>query len=168
MADYDLEKALKELDERFEPGVRRAWDSYGGGFPYPFFVIIAKHNYNTGKDFDEPTPMPVAWDGDPSGVQPEALVNLVRKHCTLSQGVAVFCAYAHERGVKVRLELPSESHEWLLPGVPQKGGPPFLGRRLDYSHGTGQTARLLNDVDKFGGVFVQTGLGSIPRTTIEA
>lgn len=164
---YALSDAFVELDSRFEPGLRKLFDAHGGQLPGPLWVIIANHNPKTGKDFDAPTPMPVQFESS-EPITADTMVALVRRQVALCDAVACFVAYQNGDSVKIRLEMDHESHEWLVPVIGQKGGNHYLGKRLDYSHGQGQSARLINDIDPLGGVFIVTSKLSPKRTVIEA
>lgn len=150
---YTISDALTELDARFEPSVRHTFDQYSG-LPCPLFVLIAMVHPTTGKRFDKPTPCPIMLAGHqmPS---PRDILDAVKRKVLVTEAVAVFMAYPVQRGIKVRTELPTETHEWLLPVLrdPKQQDHLYLGKRIDFSHGVGAHAQLLDELDEFGGMF---------------
>ena len=167
MTNFGMPELQHELDSHVEPNLRKAFDVAVKGKQMlgPVFIMLATHNPNTGKDLEKPTAMPVLFqEAGPAHMMLDAL----RQNAVLSHAVAVFVAYPMENGMKIRGETSYLSHEWLIPILTQKDGPPYLGKRLEYGHGEGQTAKVLDDLDIFGGILPKRGSLIVTTQTAEA
>lgn len=156
---YTYAELLKEVEERFDPNVRKTFDHYGG-IPFPLFVLIALVNPTSGKRFDAPTPCPVEFQfvqGDL--INSHTILQNVKRMVLLTEAVGSLVAYPGKHGVKIHGELVGETHEWIIPVLvdAKQKDHSYLGQRIDFAHGVGSHARLLDDLDEFGGLFDKNG-----------
>jgi hypothetical protein len=155
---YTNADLFKELDERFDPSVRKTFDHYGG-LPFPLFVLIVNIHPQTGKRYDAPTPCPLQFEfAQGQRVTSYVILENVKRMVILTEAVASLVAYPTENGVKIHTELVGETHEWIIPVIAdaKQKAHRFLGSRIDFAHGTGAHAKLLDDLDQFGGLFDKT------------
>ena len=154
MMTYNFADMMDELDNRFEDNVRKTFDHYKG-LPGPIFMLIARVNPTTGKPFDKPTPCPVMFQNQGGPVTTRDIVDGVKRQIILTDAVASFCAYPMEHGIKIHVELPCETHEWLVPVLRLAGATEhyYMGKRVVFASGRGEHARTLDELDEFGGLF---------------
>lgn len=156
---YTYAELLKELEERFDPNVRKTFDHYKG-LPFPLFVLIAQVNPQSGKRYDTPTPCPIQFQFSSGDlVQSHTILQNVKRQVLLVEAVASLVAYPSKNGIKMRAELPGETHEWIVPVLTDANQKDhhYLGKRIDFGHAVGSHAKLLDDLDEFGGLFEKMG-----------
>jgi hypothetical protein len=155
---YTYADLQDEIDQRFEPAVRDTFDHYKG-IPMPLFVLVANVNPTNGERYDKPTPCPVQLDTSGGPVTAHSILMGVKRTVLVTEAEASMLAYVWKHGVKIRAELKGETHEWLIPIITSAADKThfFLGKRIDFAHGVGAHAKLLDDLDEFGGLFEKLG-----------
>ena len=161
---YTYADLQDELDQRFEPAVRDTFDHYKG-IPVPLFVLIANVNPSNGERYAKPTPCPIQLDFGNGPATSHNILAGVKRMVVITEAEASLLAYADKNGVKLRAEMKGETHEWLVPVITSAVHKEhfFMGKRIDFAHGTGAHAKLLDDLDQFGGLFDKS-----PGTTVQA
>ncbi len=155
---YTFADLQTELDTRFEPSVRDTFDHYKR-LPLPLFVLIVNVNPQNGERYPAPTPCPIQLDLSSGPPTAHGILAGVKRMVVLTEAVASLVAYQMPHGVKVRAELLGQSCEWLIPILtdPKQKDHRYMGKRITYSHATGAHAKLLDELDMFGGLFEKLG-----------
>lgn len=155
---YTYAELQQELDTRFEPAVRHTFDHYKG-IPVPLFVLIVNVNPQTGERYDKPTPCPVQLHMGDGPATAHGILSGVKRMVVLTEAEASLLAYVTKNGVKIRAELKGETHEWIVPVIASSLHKDhyFMGKRIDFAHGAGAHAKLLDELDPFGGLFEKLG-----------